>query len=90
MDLAADVAGVGSLGAFVNSLSLDWLIAQAMESVGFAITAMMWPWHWFDEMGPGVAGLVAGGVWALHGVVPKLRERWSARRVGVAGAEETP
>lgn len=34
MDLAGDVAGVGSLGAFLGSLSFDWLISQAVESVG--------------------------------------------------------
>lgn len=51
---------------------------------------MMWPWYWFSEMGPAVAGMVAGGVWALHGVAPKLWERWTARRSGVDVAEENP
>lgn len=94
MDLAADVAGVGSLGASVDSLSLGWLMAQAMGSIGFAIRAGLWPWYWFRELGPAVAALVAGGVWALHGAAPGLGERvaeWrAARRAGVAVSEENP
>lgn len=84
VDLAGDVASAGSLGTFFRGMDFGWLMGQLMESIGFAIKAGMWPWFWFSEMGP-MAALVAGGVWALHGILPKL---WRPR--AVAGAEETP
>jgi hypothetical protein len=85
IDLAGDLASAGSAGAFFRGMDFEWLMGQMMESIGFAIRAGMWPWYWFAEMGPMVAALVAGGVWALHGVLPRL---WRGR--AVADAEQTP
>jgi hypothetical protein len=55
-DLVRDVADAGSLPGLIASLDVGWLVSQLMESVGFAIRAGLWPWHWF-----GMYGFVAAG-----------------------------
>jgi hypothetical protein len=94
LDLAGDVAAAGSLGGFLGQLSFGWLIEQMMESIGFFVTAIMWPWYWLSEFGPATAGIVAGAVWAVSGAAGALRRpfaaRREARRRGVAAAEEIP
>jgi hypothetical protein len=96
MDLVGDIAAAGSLWAFLSSLSVGWLIAQMVESVKFAVQAMMWPWYWFSELGAKNAAFIAGGVWALDGLRRGLAgpvARWRERRAGrggVAASEETP
>ena len=72
-DLVADVAGAGSLGAFIRSLDLGWLISQVMESVGFAIRAGLWPWTWFGGYGIPVACAAVGLDALLAIVLPRYR-----------------
>ncbi len=72
-DLAADLAGAGSPGAFVRSLDLGWLISQAMESVGFAIRAGLWPWTWFGGYGVPVACAAVALDALLAFVLPRYR-----------------
>lgn len=94
LDLIGDVAAAGSLGGFLGQLSFGWLLGQLLESVGFFVTAITWPWFWFSELGPATAGLVAGGVWAVNGVAPRLWKWISRRRAGradgVAASEQIP
>jgi hypothetical protein len=72
-DLVADVAGAGSLGAFVRSLDLGWLMSQMMESVGFAIRAGLWPWHWFSDYGMTAVVIAAGVAVALDALIKAVR-----------------
>jgi hypothetical protein len=92
-DLVGDVASAGSLPRFLSGLSPGWLLQQAMESVRFAVQAMLWPWFWLSALGPLTAALIAGAVWALDGAArgfaPRLGAGWRGER-GVASAEETP
>jgi hypothetical protein len=74
-DLVADVVGAGSLGEFVGSLSLGWMISQGIESIKFAIQAGLWPWHWFSSYGMQTV-LIAAGVacvldWLLKLAIPR-------------------
>lgn len=64
-DLVADVTAAGSVGAFVSSLSLGWLMQQGMQSIGFAIRAGLWPWHWFSDYGMMTVLLAGGAAWGL-------------------------
>lgn len=72
-DLLADVTAAGSLGALIRSLDLGWLMSQAMESVGFAIRAGLWPWTWFGGYGIAVAGAAVGLDALLAIVLPRYR-----------------
>jgi hypothetical protein len=94
MDLVGDVAAAGSLGGFVGGLSFAWLMEQMMESIGFFVTAIMWPWYWLSALGPAAAAIVAGAVWAIHGVTGGAWAWWTDRRgpwrPRVAAAEEIP
>jgi hypothetical protein len=78
-DLWGEAVAAGSIPAFVGSLSLGWLIAQAVESVGFMISAMVWPFYWFPQLGVKTAVMVAAGIWAFDGVL-KGGMRWLATR----------
>jgi hypothetical protein len=65
-DLVREVADAGSFPEFVAALDVGWLVSQAFESIGFAIRAGLWPWHWF-----GMYGFVAAG--AAFGVDALLK-----------------
>lgn len=79
-DLVADVAAAGSLGEFVGSLSLGWLISQAVESIKFAIQAGLWPWHWFSGYGMQVVLMAAGAAVGLDWLLKVASPRYAALR----------
>jgi hypothetical protein len=72
-DLVRDVANVGSLAEFIGSLDVGWLVSQLMESVGFAIRAGLWPWHWFGMYGFVAAGAAIGTDALLKFASPRYR-----------------
>ncbi len=76
-DLVGDVAAAGSVGEFVGSLSLGWLISQGVESVKFAFQAGLWPWHWFSTFGMqavlGAAAAAVGLDWLLRRASPRYQ-----------------
>jgi hypothetical protein len=75
-DLVHDVADAGSLAEFIGALDVGWLVSQLMESVGFAIRAGLWPWHWF-----GMYGFVAAGAaFGLDGLLKFASPRYRALR----------
>jgi hypothetical protein len=75
-DLVRDVADAGSLGAFIGALDVGWLVSQMMESVGFAIRAGLWPWHWFGMYGFAAAGAAV----ALDALLKSASSRYRALR----------
>lgn len=79
-DLVDDVASAGSLGEFVGALDLGWLMEQMMESVGFAIRAGMWPWHWFSDFGMHAVLLAAGAAVGLDALIGIAFPRYRAHR----------
>jgi hypothetical protein len=79
-DLVSDVAAAGSLGAFVDSLSWDWLMQQGMQSVSFAIRAGLWPWHWFSDYGMSAVLLAAGAAYGLDALLKAAFPRYRAHR----------
>lgn len=79
-DLVADVASAGSLSKFIGSLDVGWLMSQLMESIGFAIKAGLWPWHWFSDYGMQTV-LIAGGVAVgLDALIKAVSPRYRAHR----------
>ena len=72
-DLVGDVASAGSLAEFAGALDMGWLMGQMMESVGFAIRAAMWPWHWLGTYGFVAAGAAFGVDALLKFAVPRYR-----------------
>lgn len=75
-DLVRDVADTGSLREFIASLDVGWLVSQLMESIGFAIRAGMWPWHWF-----GMYGFVAAGAaFGVDALLKSVSSRYRALR----------
>ena len=79
-DLVRDVAAAGTPGAFVDSLSLGWLMQQGMQSVGFAIRAGLWPWHWFSDYGMPAVLLAAGAAYGLDALLKAAVPRSRAHR----------
>jgi hypothetical protein len=71
-DMVGEVMGAGSIGEFIDSLSLGWIIAQAMESVGFMVRAALWPWHWFSPYGTRAVVVAFVGAWALERLLRRL------------------
>ena len=92
-DLVGEIADAGSPLAWFDSLSLGWLIGQALQSVEFAVRAALWPWTWFSTFGITTAAMVAGAVWGADGLArwlaPKIRAR-RERKQRLAFAEQTP
>jgi hypothetical protein len=88
-DLVNDVASAGSLAKFVGALDVGWLMQQMMESIGFAIRAAMWPWHWFSDYGMYAVLLAAGAAVGLDAlmkaVFPGYRAHREAPAVATAG-----
>jgi hypothetical protein len=64
-DIHGDVVAAGSASAWIRGMSVPWLIGEAIEAVRWSVTAALWPWYWFSELGPVAALYVAGAVWAL-------------------------
>lgn len=85
-DLVDDVASAGSLAEFVGSLDLGWVMGQMMESVGFAIRAGMWPWHWFADFGFYAVLLAAGAAVGLDALIRSVSPRYRAHREAPAVA----
>lgn len=79
-DLVAEVAAAGSPGAFVRSLDLGWLLSQLMESVGFAIRAGLWPWHWFSGYGVTAVVVAAGAAAGADALIKAISPRYRAHR----------
>lgn len=93
LDLYGEIVDAGSLGAFLASITLGWLIAEAVEGFVFGIKAFLWPWYWFAGSGMQTAWLVAGGVWALDGARRPARRwvaAWRAARRPASPASATP
>jgi hypothetical protein len=80
-DLVADVAAAGSPGAFVRSLDLGWLMSQLFESIGFAIGAGLWPWHWFSDYGMTAVVMAAGAAVGADALLKAAFPRYRAYRV---------
>jgi hypothetical protein len=92
LDMVGDVAEAGSLGAFFGSMGFGWVIQQAIESIGFAIQAALWPMYWLSVLGFRTVVLTAATLWALdfarrRGHLARLATWWRERRGGVAAAE---
>lgn len=83
-DLVGDVAGAGSLSKFVGSLDVDWMMSQLMESIGFAIDAAMWPWHWFGTYG----FVAAGAAFGVDALLQALSPRYRAHREAPAAVAD--
>ncbi|HYR10356.1 MAG TPA: hypothetical protein VEQ60_21455 [Longimicrobium sp.] len=79
-DLVDDVASAGSLAEFVGALDVGWLMGQMMESVGFAIRAGLWPWHWFSEYGMSAVLVAAGAAFGLDALLKSVSSRYRALR----------
>jgi hypothetical protein len=79
-DLIGDVAGAGSLSRFIGSLDMEWAIAQLMESIGFAISAAMWPWHWFSGYGINAVLLALGACVGVDALLRFVSPRYRAHR----------
>jgi hypothetical protein len=90
VDLVGDVVGTGSVGGFVDSLSIGWLVSQAVESVIFGLRGALWPWHWFSSYGLQAMLMAAGAAWGLDVVlrmaVPRYRELRAAQKALQAAA----
>lgn len=80
VDMVSDVVGTGSVAGFFNSLSLGWLVSQAVESVLFAVRAGLWPWHWFSAYGIGVVLIAAGAACGLDTLLRASIPRYRAMR----------
>lgn len=80
VDLVSDVVGTGSASGFFNSLSLGWLISQAVESLMFAIRAGLWPWHWFSVYGIQAVMIAAGAAWGLDALLRAAVPRYRTMR----------
>lgn len=85
-DLLADVRAAGSPVAFIRSLDLGWLISQLMESIGFAIRAGMWPWHWFSDYGMRTVLIAAGVAVGLDVLIRAVSPAYRAHREAPAAA----
>ncbi|HEU0299545.1 MAG TPA: hypothetical protein VFR37_08830 [Longimicrobium sp.] len=72
-DLVDDVASAGSLSKFIALVDVDWMMAQLMESIGFAVSAATWPWHWFGTYGFVAVGLGYGVDALLKSASPRYR-----------------
>jgi hypothetical protein len=79
-DLVADVTAHASFGAFVDSLSLGWVIQQGMQSIGFAIRAGLWPWHWLSDYGMPAVVLAAAAACGLDVLLKAAFPRYRAHR----------
>lgn len=79
-DLVEDVASAGSLAEFVGALDPGWLMGQMMESIGFAIRAGMWPWHWFSDYGIYAVLAAAGAAVGLDALIKAVSPRYRAHR----------
>lgn len=79
-DLVGEVAAAGSLVSWVQSLSLGWLISQAVESIGFAVRAGLWPWHWFSGYGMQAVLLAAGAAVGLDALLKAAFPRYRTHR----------
>ena len=79
-DLVADVSSAGSLGAFIRSLNVGWLMSQLFESIGFAIRAGLWPWHWFSDYGMTAVLIAAGAAVGLDALIKAVLPRYRAHR----------
>lgn len=79
-DFVGDVVAAGSLGGFVGSLSLGWLISQAVESLKFAIQAGLWPWHWFSSYGMQTVLIAAGVACGLDWLLKVASPRYASMR----------
>ena len=92
LDMVGEVADAGSVGAFFGSMGFGWLMKQAIESIGFAVQAMLWPMYWLSVLGLQAVVLAAGAIWGLdyarrRGHLARIAAWWRARRGGVAAAE---
>jgi hypothetical protein len=85
-DLVEDVASAGSLGEFVGALDVGWLMGQMMESIGFAIRAAMWPWHWFADYGFYAVLAAAGAAVGVDALIKIVSPRYRAHREAAAVA----
>ena len=81
-----DVASAGSLAEFIGALDLGWMMGQMMESVGFAIRAGMWPWHWFSDYGMYAVLLAAGAAMGLDALIRTVSPRYRENREAPAAA----
>ena len=86
VDLVGDVAAAGSLSKFVGGLDVGWMISQLMESIGFAISAAMWPWHWFSGYGINAVLLALGAAVGLDALLRAVSPRYRAHREAPAPA----
>lgn len=85
-DLMADVTSAGSLPRFIDSLTVGWLFSQLFESIGFAVSAGMWPWHWFSDYGIYAVLLAAGAAVGLDALIRMVSPRYRAHREAPAAA----
>lgn len=79
-DLVSEVTAAGSFGAFVDSLSLGWLMQQGMQSVGFALRAAVWPWHWFSDYGTMAVVVAVGATIGLDALLKAVFPHYRAHR----------
>jgi hypothetical protein len=85
-DLVSDVASAGSLTKFIGALDVGWLVEQVMESVGFAIRAGLWPWHWLSDYGMQTVLIAGGAAVGLDALIRAVSPRYRARREVPAAA----
>jgi hypothetical protein len=85
-DLVSDVASAGSLPKFIGALDVGWLVEQMMESVGFAIRAGLWPWHWLSDYGMQTVLIAGGAAVALDALIEAVAPRYRAQREVPASA----
>lgn len=79
-DFVGDVVAAGSIGDFIGSLSLGWMISQAVSSIKFAIQAGLWPWHWFSSYGMQTVLIAAGAACGLDWLLKVASPRYASMR----------